>query len=70
MQLNQLVPKTSWHMIDGFREQAERAERLAKSIDDARTSDALLTYAKECWEMASKQHVYQDHQSAAQEPAH
>jgi hypothetical protein len=37
-------------MIHGFREQAERAERLAKSIDDARTRDALLNYARECRE--------------------
>jgi hypothetical protein len=28
-------------MIQCFREQAERAERLAKSIDDTRTRDAL-----------------------------
>lgn len=48
--LPQLVPKTRWHMIQSFREQAERAERLAKSIDDARTRDALMNYARECRE--------------------
>lgn len=37
-------------MIQNFREQAERAERLAKGIDDARTCEALLKYAGECRE--------------------
>lgn len=35
-------------MIKDFREQAEKAERLAKTINDARTCDALLNYAREC----------------------
>ena len=35
-------------MIKDFREQAERAERLARGINDARTSEALLKYAREC----------------------
>jgi hypothetical protein len=37
-------------MIQSFREQAERAERLARSINDQRTCDALLMYARECRE--------------------
>lgn len=37
-------------MIQSFREKAERAERLARSINDQRTSDALLNYARECRE--------------------
>jgi hypothetical protein len=35
-------------MIQSFREKAERAERLARSINDQRTCDALLNYAREC----------------------
>ena len=34
-------------MIESFRAQAERAERLARSINDERTCDALLKYARE-----------------------
>jgi hypothetical protein len=41
-------------MTQDFREQAERAERLAKSVDDARTCDALLKYARECREKAMR----------------
>jgi hypothetical protein len=37
-------------MIQSFREKAERAERLARSINDQRTCDALLNYARECRE--------------------
>jgi hypothetical protein len=37
-------------MIQGFLEQAERAERLARSINDRQTCDALLNYARECRE--------------------
>jgi hypothetical protein len=37
-------------MIKDFRDQAEKAERLAKSINDARTCEALLNYARECRE--------------------
>lgn len=37
-------------MIQRFREQAERAERLAKSVNDQQTCDALLNYARECRE--------------------
>jgi hypothetical protein len=37
-------------MIQSFREQAERAERLARSINDQQTYDALLNYARECRE--------------------
>ena len=37
-------------MIQSFREKAERAERLAKSINDQQTCDALLNYARECRE--------------------
>jgi hypothetical protein len=40
-------------MIQSFREQAEKAERLAKSINDERTCDALLNYARECREKDS-----------------
>jgi hypothetical protein len=39
-------------MIQSFREQAERAERLARSINDQQTCDALLNYARECREKA------------------
>ena len=46
--LPQLVPETRWHMIQSFREKAERAERLARSFNDQRTCDALLNYAREC----------------------
>jgi hypothetical protein len=38
------------HMIQNFREQAERAERLARGVNDARTCEALLKYARECRE--------------------
>jgi hypothetical protein len=37
-------------MIQSFREKAERAERLARSINDQQTCDALLNYARECRE--------------------
>jgi hypothetical protein len=40
-------------MIPSFREQAERAERLARSINDQQTCDALLNYARECREKDS-----------------
>jgi hypothetical protein len=39
-------------MIQSFREQAERAERLARSINDQQTCDALSNYARECREKA------------------
>lgn len=39
-------------MIQSFREKAERAERLAKSINDQQTCEALLNYARECREKA------------------
>ena len=39
-------------MMQSFREQAERAERLARSINDQQTCDALLNYARECREKA------------------
>ena len=42
-------------MIQDFREQAERAERLARAINDARTCEALLKYAGECREKAAGQ---------------
>lgn len=42
-------------MIQDLRSQAERAERLAKSINDARTSEALLKYAQECREKVEAQ---------------
>lgn len=35
-------------MIKDFRGQAETAERLARSINDARTCETLLKYAGEC----------------------
>jgi hypothetical protein len=35
-------------MSKDFRAQAETAERLAKTVNDARTSEALLQYAREC----------------------
>jgi hypothetical protein len=35
-------------MSKNFRAQAETAERLAKTVNDARTSEALLQYAREC----------------------
>jgi hypothetical protein len=41
-------------MMQSFREQAERAERLARSINDERTCDALLNYARECREKAKQ----------------
>ena len=42
-------------MINHFREQAERAERLARAINDARTCEALLKYAGECREKLEAQ---------------
>lgn len=51
--LPQLVPKTRWHMVHSFRERAERAERLARSINDQQTCDALLHYARECREKSA-----------------
>ena len=41
-------------MIQCFREQAERAERLARSINDRQACDALLNYARECREKAER----------------
>ena len=35
-------------MIQSFLEQAERAERLARSTTDVRTYEALMKYADEC----------------------
>jgi hypothetical protein len=35
-------------MSKDFQTQAETAERLAKAVNDARTSEALLQYAREC----------------------
>jgi hypothetical protein len=34
-------------MMQSFRDQAERAERLARFINDERTCDALLNYARD-----------------------
>lgn len=42
-------------MIKDFREQAETAERLAKCVNDARTCEALLKYARECREKLEAQ---------------
>jgi hypothetical protein len=39
-------------MIQCFREHAERAERLARSINDQQTCDALSNYARESREKA------------------
>jgi hypothetical protein len=41
-------------MIHSFRERAERAERLARSINDQQTCDALLHYARECREKSAQ----------------
>jgi hypothetical protein len=42
-------------MSNDLREQAERAERLAGAINDARTREALLKYAEECRERSAAQ---------------
>ena len=71
-------------MIKNFQAQAETAERLARSINDRQTCDALLNYARECrekakvqvqtvphaWSDLSKQHVQQKEQTATDKPAH
>ena len=38
--------------VEYLQEQADRAERLAKSILDAATCEALMKYAHECREKA------------------
>ena len=42
-------------MIKDFRDKAERAERLARAINDARTCEALLKHAGECREKLEAQ---------------
>jgi hypothetical protein len=37
-----------------FLEQAQRAERLARSVMDAYATQALLGYARECRELAAR----------------
>ena len=49
----QLVPQRGAAM--NFLEQAARAERLARTVMDAYATDALMRYARECRELASRQ---------------